>query len=270
MDKIVKKVNKLVTKKKGIGRDKIVGELKFHENFTSVFVEKHRDVLVWLPPSYKKEPEKSYPVLYMHDGQNLFDPKTSYAGMDWRVDETVSKLIKQNRINEIIVVGINNTNDRLDEYSDTLKGHNYISFIINELKPFVDNNYRTKKSPQHTAMMGSSMGGLISFLIAWNHSDIFSMAACMSSSFYYQNEIALRIVKEYEGKKKPVRIYIDHGEDGLIHGQQMFIELSRKGYIIGTDIDYFYSPGASHNENEWAARLERPILFFFKKNPDEA
>ncbi len=113
--------------------------------------------------------------------------------------------------------------------------------------------------------MGSSMGGLISFLIAWKHPDVFSKAGCLSSSFYYNKDKILKMVKNYRGKKKNIQIYIDHGEDGLEKGQKMFSLLTEKGYIIGTDIDYYYAPGAAHNENAWAERLERPLLFFFGK-----
>jgi predicted alpha/beta superfamily hydrolase len=109
------------------------------------------------------------------------------------------------------------------------------------------------------------MGGLISFLIAWNHPEVFSMAGCMSSSFYYHEDKALKMVKNYSGPKKNIRIYIDHGEDGLIRGQKMFCTLASKGYLIGTDMDYYYAPDAEHNEQAWAERLERPLLFFFKK-----
>ena len=201
----------------------------------------------------------------MHDGQNIMDPMTSFAGMDWRVDETLTKLIRKNMIKEIIVVGINNSKDRIKEYSDSEAGRNYIKFMIEELKPFIDSGYRTLSDRENTAVMGSSMGGLISFLIAWNHSEIFSKAGCMSSSFYYQDDKAIKMVKNFSGQKKNIKIYIDHGEDGLVRGQQMFCTLTAKGYLIGTDIDYYYASGAEHNEKEWADRLERPLLFFFKK-----
>lgn len=246
-------------------KTKIIGDVKYHRKFHSDFLNNKRDIIVWMPPSYKEDFRKRYPVLYMHDGQNIMDPKTSYAGMDWRVDETLTKLIKQNKIQEIIVVGIYNTKERLDEYSDTEIGQNYIKFITKELKPFIDSGYRTLTGKENTSVMGSSMGGLISFLIAWNHPEIFSKAGCLSSSFYYQDDKALKMVKDYSGPKKNIKIYIDHGEDGLVRGQKMFCSLTKKGYLIGADIDYYYEPGAEHNEKAWAERLERPLQFFFKK-----
>lgn len=249
-------------------KDEIVGKAEYHKEFASSILNNKRDIIVWLPIGYnsQKNPNKRYPVLYMHDGQNIMDPKTAYVGKDWRVDETVMKLIRQKKIKEIIVVGIYNTPDRLDEYSWTEKGQNYLKFIVTELKPFIDSNYKTLSDKDNTAVMGSSMGGLISFYAAWHYPDVFSMAACMSSSFYYNNDKSLKLVQSYRGKKKQVKFYIDHGEDGLIRGQKMFCLLSQKGYVLGQDIDYFYAPGAEHNEREWAARLERPLFFFFKHN----
>lgn len=260
------KQNKNQSKRTVKEKEEIVGKVEYHKEFASSILNNKRDIIVWLPIGYnpQKNPNKKYPVLYMHDGQNIMDPKTAYVGKDWRVDETVMKLIRQKKIKEIIVVGIYNTPDRLDEYSWTEKGQNYLKFIVTELKPFIDSNYKTLSDKDNTAVMGSSMGGLISFYAAWHYPDIFSMAACMSSSFYYNNDKSLKLVQSYRGKKKQVKFYIDHGEDGLIRGQKMFCLLSQKGYVLGQDIDYFYAPGAEHNEKEWAARLERPLLFFFK------
>lgn len=251
--------------KKSGEKDEIVGKVEYHKDFQSSFLGNKRDIVVWMPNGYdsSKNKNKRYPVLYMHDGQNILDPRTSYAGKDWRIDETLNKLIKQKKIKEIIVVGIYNSPDRLDEYSWSDKGRNYLRFIIEEVKSFIDDKYRTLVNNENTAIMGSSMGGLISFYAAWHHPEIFSMAGCMSSSFYYNNDSSIKQVQDYEGSKKHIKFYIDHGEDGAIRGQRMFVELSQKGYVIGKDIDYYYAPGAEHNEKEWAARLERPLLFFF-------
>jgi predicted alpha/beta superfamily hydrolase len=243
----------------------IIGNVDFHYDVYSAILNNKRDFFVWLPPGYELNPAKHYPVLYMHDGQNLIDPKTSYAGKDWQVDETITRLIKEYKIKEIIVVGIYNTNDRLEEYSDSEKGERYRKFIIEELKPFVDSKYRTLPDNKNTAIMGSSMGGLASFLMTWKHPEVFSMAACMSSSFYYNDDKVFKMLDEYTGLKKHIKFYIDHGEDGLIRGQRMFCKLTQMGYVIGTDLDYFYAPKAEHNESEWAKRLERPLIFFFGK-----
>jgi predicted alpha/beta superfamily hydrolase len=247
------------------GRKGIVGKVHYHRKFRSESLDNYRDIFVWLPPSYSVLAEKRYPVLYMHDGQNLINPVTSFAGMDWQVDETVTRLIKAGRMKEIIVVGINNTKDRLEEYSDSKKGNNYIKFITDELKPFIDSEYRTLPDSKNSAVMGSSMGGLISFITAWKHPEVFSIAGCMSSSFYYDNDKIFETIKSHDKPFRGQKIYIDHGEDGLTRGQKMFALLTMKGFIIGTNIDYYYARGADHNEAAWAERLERPLLFFFGK-----
>jgi predicted alpha/beta superfamily hydrolase len=254
-----------VKKRKIPGKVKIMGNVEHLKNFYSHNLNNKRDLIVWLPPSYNEDAARRYPVLYMHDGQNIMNPKTSFSGTDWRVDETLTKLIKEDKIEEVIVIGIYNTHDRLEEYSDSEKGKKYIKFIIEELKPFVDLRYRTLRDRKNTAAMGSSMGGLISFFMVWNHQDVFCKAGCLSSSFYYNSDKAIEMVIKHSGQKKKIKIYIDHGEDGLLKGQKMFSELTAKGYVVGKDIDYYYEPGAGHNENAWAKRLERPLFFLFKK-----
>jgi predicted alpha/beta superfamily hydrolase len=252
-------------KKRAAGRDEIIGISRILTDFHSKHLDNYRNIVIWLPPGYKKlrNADKKYPVLYMHDGQNLIDPKTSFSSKDWRVDETVVKLSKAKRMKEIIVVGIYNTPERLEEYSDSPKGELYLKFMVEELKPFIDNNYRTLPQRECTAIMGSSMGGLISFIAGWKHYDVFSMAGSMSSSFYYDNEKVFDIVNPLGRPKEKVKFYIDHGEDGLIRGQKMFCRLTELGYVVGDDVDYHYAPNAEHNESAWAERLERPLLFFF-------
>jgi len=259
------KRKRIFRKKKRTNTKAIIGNVEFHREIYSQIMDNKRDFFVWLPPGYDLNPSKSFPVLYMHDGQNLIDPKISYAGKDWQVDETVTRLIKEYKIKEIIVVGIYNNKDRLEEYSDSEKGEKYRKFIIEELKAFVDSKYRTLPDNINTAIMGSSMGGLASFLIAWKHPEVFSMAGCMSSSFYYNDDKVFNMLDEYTGTKKHIKFYIDHGEDGLVRGQKMFSNLTQMGYVIGTDLDYFFAPKAEHNESEWAKRIERPLIFFFGK-----
>jgi len=252
-------------KKRGAGREEIFGTSRMHQKMYSHHLDNERNIIVWMPPGYKRlrNAHKRYPVLYMHDGQNLIDPKTSFAGMDWRVDETVSRLSKAKKMKDVIVVGIYNTPDRLNEYSDSVKGEKYLKFIVNELKPFIDSNYRTFPERENTAIMGSSMGGLISFIAGWKYDNVFSMAGCMSSSFYHDDEKIFDMINENSGPKKKVKLYIDHGEDGLMRGQKMYVKLTELGYVIGKDMDYFYAPRAEHTESAWADRLERPLLFFF-------
>src|SRR3990167_7589667 len=146
---IITKRKKLSTfqKQKPINcKHKIVGKVEHHRKFYSKTLNNRRDILVWLPPSYKKEKQRRYPVLYMQDGQNIMDPRTAYIGVDWQVDETVSRLIKVGELQEIIIVGIYNTPERLEEYSDSPKGKNFMKFMVEQLKPFIDKYYRTMAS----------------------------------------------------------------------------------------------------------------------------
>src|SRR4030065_2647327 len=150
------KRKKVIRKKKRTDTKAIIGNVEFHREIYSKILDKKRDFFVWLPPGYNLNPSKSYPVLYMHDGQNLIDPKISYAGKDWQVDETVTRLIKEYKIKEVIVVGIYNTGDRLEEYSDTEKGEKDLKFLIEELKPLVDSKFKKLSDSKNTHTLGSS------------------------------------------------------------------------------------------------------------------
>lgn len=243
-------------------KKEITGKVEYHRNFESEQLRQNRDIIVWLPPDYDTSRKKRYPVLYMHDGQNIMDPATSYIGVDWRVDEWAERLILQKKMEPCIIVGINNTRDRLNEYSDSPTGLHYRLFIIEELKKFIDREYRTLPDRENTAAMGSSMGGLCSMLLAWNHSEVFSRAACLSSSFYYSNDKIFKLIHFADDKPK-IRIYIDSGEDGKRDAQKMFVLLSQRGFVIGDDLDYYYAKGEHHTESAWANRLERPLTFLF-------
>jgi predicted alpha/beta superfamily hydrolase len=248
----------------------ITGTVKYFRALKSPKLRHPRDVIVWLPPSYEKNKTQRYPVLYMHDGQNIIDPRTSFDGRDWRVDEVADSLIRANKMEEIIVVGIYNSPDRAPEYSDSELGRGYIDFVANELKPLIDQTYRTKSDAKNTAVMGSSMGGLSSFLFVWKRPDIFSKAGCLSSAFLWDDNRILREVKNYSGPKKPIRVYLDDGSEGLEARlkpgyDEMVSLLQEKGYKRGVDLEYFYDNGAAHNEPAWAKRLWRPLLFMFGK-----
>ncbi|MFZ4619410.1 MAG: alpha/beta hydrolase-fold protein [Bacteroidota bacterium] len=244
----------------------IRGTVEYHRQLWGEGLNHSRDVIVWLPPSYSKNLKKHYPVLYMHDGQNIFDPSTSFGGYDWRVDEVADSLIKLKQIEEIIIVGIYNSPDRLPEYSDSPLGDAYLNFVANVLKPKIDSTYRTKPGKEHTGIMGSSLGGLSSMLFVWKRPDVFGMAGCVSSSFWYDNEKTLKEVKEYSGHKKHLKIYLDCGgrEKELISGYKRMVEiLKHKGYTKGKDLEYTLDTKGTHNEYYWAKRVWRPLLFMF-------
>lgn len=163
---------------------------------------KPRDIIVWLPPGYDENINERYPVLYMHDGQNIVDPKTSSFGIDWQIDEVADSLIRENKIEPIIVVGIYNTADRSSEYKNIDSGFVYMDFVINKLKPLIDKTYRTKPDKENTANGGSSLAGLTSLMFVWEHPEVFSKAICMSSAFKIENIDYVSDIEKYSGAKK--------------------------------------------------------------------
>jgi len=247
---------------------RITGTVRYHRGLKGEGLRYARDLIVWLPPSYEKSQGRRYPVLYMHDGQNIIDPKTSFAGFDWQVDEVADSLIHAGRMKEIIIVGIYNTPDRMIEYSDTSVGKAYAKFVVHVVKPFIDSTYRTLPDRANTAVMGSSLGGLISFLFAWWYPDVFSKAGCLSSVFTHNDGRILKDVEAYSGPRKNIKIYVDCGgfaaEATLKPGMDKMVDLlCQKGYNEGTDFEHFYDASADHSERAWAARVWRPLEFFF-------
>ncbi|MCJ7554358.1 MAG: alpha/beta hydrolase-fold protein [Ignavibacteriaceae bacterium] len=247
----------------------ITGTVEYIRNFESEGLEP-RDIIIWLPPSYDSLIDKSYPVLYMHDGQNIIDPATSSFNIDWQLDETADSLIKAGAIEEIIIVGIYNTFNRRSEYSPNDTGYRYMDFIVHELKPFVDKNYRTKPEPEFTAVGGSSMGGLISFMLAWEYPHIFSKAACLSPTFIYNEFNYVKNVNNYDGSQKPVLFYIDNGGIDLEQKLQPGIDdmmkvLKEKGYKIDKDYFWYKDENAVHSESAWAERVWRFLILFFSR-----
>jgi len=249
----------------------ITGIVSYHRNLYSPQLDNQRDIIVWLPPSYSTDNLAHYPVLYMHDGQNIIDPFTSFVGQDWQMDETATQMIKSGTINEIIIVGISYTNDRTPEYSPVLSGQQYSAFIINTLKPFIDTEYRTKPEPKFTATMGSSMGGIISFHLAWDYPHVFGMAGCLSPAFMVNEMEIVKRVASYTGANKSLLFYIDNGTVGLELKLQpavdeMILSLEQAGFEAGTSLIYLIAQDAEHNEATWAKRVAVPLRFFFGKD----
>jgi predicted alpha/beta superfamily hydrolase len=245
----------------------ITGVVKYHPKIKGKGINE-RDVIVWLPPGYDENTEEHYPVLYMHDGQNMFDPKTSAIGVDWQIDEAADSLIRKGYIEPIIIVGIHNTPHRSSEYSSNDTGYAYMNFVVNELKLFIDDKYRTLTDREFTATGGSSMGGLISFMLLWKHSDVFSQAACLSPALKIRKYDFVTPVANYTGDKKNIAIYIDNGgvgvEDSLQAGiDDMLSVLKKKGYAENGDLYWYKDAEAKHTEGDWAKRIWRPLIYMF-------
>lgn len=246
------------------------GNIIEHKNFIFIGLEP-RDISVWLPPSYKIDVNKKYPVLYMHDGQNLFDESGGFSGSEWKVDETADSLIKAGLIKEIIVVGINNSKDRRPEYSNTELGKKYCRLLIDSIKTFIDKNYRTLSDKNNTATAGSSMGGLISFILGWEFPEVFSMVGSFSPAMKVKLNDTLSIdylveIQKNKGKKL-LKIYIDNGslfDEKLQPGvDECLKELKKRGYIEGKDLLYIKDNNSDHNEIAWAKRFPEFLKFMF-------
>lgn len=245
-----------------------------------------RNVEIMLPPGY--DPELKYDVLYMHDGQNVFDPFTAYAGVDWGVDEQVVKLQNENKIRPVIVVVSWCTEKRFFEYmpnkpvqdikalknsgklNEDLLSDNYLKFIINELKPFVDKNFNTYQTPDHTFIMGSSMGGLISCYAICEYPEVFGGAACLSTHWPAYDGIFLKYIKDNLPDPSTHKIYFDYGTvtlDSLYEPYQKQADemMKTRGFMDGKNWVTRKFEGAAHNENAWNARVNIPIEFFLGK-----
>jgi len=254
-------------------RGQITGTVKYHRGMKGAGIQ-DRDVIVWLPPGYQIDKNTRYPVVYMHDGQNVFDPATSSFGVDWQVDETADSLIKKKSIPPLIVVGIYNTTDRFREYTPGEKGDAYVNFVVNTVKPFIDTTYRTKRDRKNTIVGGSSAGGIISFMIVWEHSDIFSKAICMSPAFKSPSSLAMsfdyvKVVAESR-RRENVFFYIDNGGVGLESQLQPGIDgmvsaLKKKGYKEQKDYVYIVDSNARHFEADWAKRFPNALMLALRK-----
>ncbi len=244
----------------------ITGYVEYINNL-SFKALKNRDLIIWLPPSYKFDQTKRYPVLYMQDGQNIVDPATSSFGIDWQIDETADSLISVSKIKELIIVGIYNTSDRSEEYSPGTLGELYMEMIVKKIKPMIDKRYRTLKDRKNTAVAGSSMGGLISLMLIINYPEYFSMAACLSPAFKYNGFDYTPEIEKLE-KDNGIKLYIDNGtvglEEKLLPG---VLEAKKKllnlGFTEGKDFIFFIDKNATHNEAAWAKRTYRYLEYFF-------
>ncbi len=221
-------------------------------------------IRIYHPPGYEENSLKRYPTLYMHDGVNLFFPEEAFLGREWQVDETMAALDGMSLIDKVVVIAIH-AGDRLTDF--TAPGYYaYGRFLADELKPAVDRNLRTLAGPATTAVMGSSLGGVVSFHLAWQRPELFGKAACLSSSFTFRDDLLARVADE---PKKPAVFYLDSGWPGDNYEVTRSLRdlLARRGYRFGDDLLYFAFPNARHDESFWAMRSHIPFQFFFGKTP---
>ncbi len=266
-------------------RQGVVGDLRVAQDVHSPELNNRRDIVVYLPPGYAQSAER-YPVLYMQDGQNLFDPATSFAG-EWAVDQTMEQLSYSEQLAGIVVAIPNMGVERLNEYGPFVDKHHggghglpYVNFLADTLKPLIDASFRTRPEPHATGVMGSSMGGLISLYAFFRRPDIFGFAGAMSPSLWFANGAIFTFVEN--AHFNPGKLYLDAGtrEMGGNRARQHKREQSRryyasvrrmkrvlvrKGYRPLRDILHVEEQWAGHNESAWNRRLPRALSFFLQQ-----
>lgn len=253
----------------------LTGTFRHHSQVASQYVQHPRNVWVYLPPGYT--PTQRYPVLYMHDGNNLFDRSTAFGGSEWQVDENAERLIRAGQMRPVIIVGIGNTAARMSEYTwypDQIDGKPqggngaaYGRFVVEELKPLIDRTYATRPEREHTAIMGSSLGGLISFYVGMQYPHVFGKVGMMSPSIWWKDRAILADVPRLQ---RDTQVWVDMGtregrqpEVGLQNAKDFAHALEQQGFEHFRNLAFHIEPGGEHNEQSWAGRIERPLRFFF-------
>ena len=274
----------------GARRGGVTGVVKSLGTVGSKYVAARR-VDVWLPPGYDAGRRRRYPVLYMHDGQNLFDPQTSYIGVDWGVDEAMTRLIAGGKVREAVVVGVWNTPQRVAEYmpQKALAGldpsrademfrpalseplaDNYLKFLVTELKPLVDARFRTLPGREDTLIMGSSMGGLISLYALSEYPKVFGGAGCVSTHWPAAGGAAVEYFRTRLPDPATHKIYFDYGTETLDAHYEPFQKrvdamMEAAGYREGKNWVTKKFPGDEHSERAWRRRVHVPLEFLLAR-----
>ncbi|MCC6603005.1 MAG: alpha/beta hydrolase [Anaerolineae bacterium] len=262
-----------------------------HNHFPSRFVPA-RHVHVWLPDDYVQQPQTRYSVLYMHDGQNLFDPATAMGGETWGVAEALARLTAAGTVRPTIIVGIFNHINRWEEYwperplthphaaqlrqqfnaivTVPVRSDNYLRFVVTEVKAFIDQAYRTLPAPEETFIMGSSMGGLISLYALCEYPEVFGGAGCLSTHWPAVEGIILPYLETALPAPGRHKLYFDYGTatlDALYEPLQKPVDalMVRKGYHEGQNWLTRRFEGAEHNEPAWRARIDLPLTFLLSQ-----
>jgi predicted alpha/beta superfamily hydrolase len=233
-----------------------------------------RPVQVWLPPNYERDTERRYPVLYLHDGQNVFD--AAAAGAEWQVDETAQRLVVDGQIQPLIIVAVHNTSRRIDEYTATAMKYEgdtrgglapaYARYLIEQLKPSIDARYRTLPDAAHTAVGGSSLGGIMSLWLAMHHNEVFGAALVISPSLWWDDEFPIRDVARTPlpmSVDRP-RLWLDMGTDEGSQAIRQLRKLRAQLFARGwqrTTLNYVEVAGGTHDEASWAARFGDMLRF---------
>ncbi len=258
------------------------GNIRMHVGFHSTLLNNDRTLAVYLPPGYDESPDKRYPVLYLQDGQNLFDTATSFAGVEWNVDETAEKLINDGTIEPVIIVGVYNTPDRTEEYTPlqineddpVARGVYYGWFVAYEAKRFIDKTYRTLPDREHTTIGGSSLGGLIALDTARAHNDIFGNCVALSPALWSAEGELLSTWTADHDWMQGTRFWIDMGEgetedypsgEAVPHLQTLAATMQSAGLVKGTDYQETVVEGEEQNEAAWSKRFGDVLTYLYGK-----
>ncbi len=250
------------------------GQLRKHDRFRSRFLRNQRDLIVYLPPGYDEQPWRRFPVLYLHDGQNLFDRATAFGGQDWNVHGAADRLIHGGTVEPLIIVGIYNTGrSRIHEYTPTKtpklgggRADRYGKFLLQEVMPFIQREYRAQGEPSSTGIGGSSLGGLVSLYFGLKYPQTFSKIAALSPSVWWNQRMILRFAAAATPQPRP-RIWLDIGtKEGprIVPDVEQFRDvLVKKGWRQGEDLHYERVEGGEHNELAWSQRIGRVLEFLY-------
>jgi len=256
----------------------LTGDIRRHPAFASKLLGNEREILVYLPPGYRRS-RRRYPVLYMNDGQNVFDAATSFTGVEWGIDESCERLIREEKIAPLIVVAVANAGaDRIHEYTPTRGVYSamgetgrsralasrYGRFLVEELKPFIDRKYRTRPEGEFTGLGGSSLGGLVTMVLGLRFPETFTRLAVMSPSIWWDDCVLYRLVQTLR-RKPALRVWLDTGtaEPGWERAAVLRDGLVSKGWQLGDDLAFLEAEGAGHHEGAWAYRMESVLTFLF-------
>jgi predicted alpha/beta superfamily hydrolase len=257
------------------------GDLRIHE-FGSRIFRNTRFLRVWLPPGYEDPQNQTmrYPVLYLNDGQNLFESSTAFGGVEWQADESADRLIREGAIPPLIIIGIDNTGkDRLREYTPyrsmqrmmlRVQGRYYPDFLTKEVMPFAERNYRIAPGPENTGLGGSSLGALIALYTVIVRPDLFGKLLLESPSLWVSNRQILR-----ESRKVriwPERIFLAAGtaeardaarSRTVVDDVRELGAIVRRAVLSEKRLRLTVAEGATHNESAWAARFPEALQFLF-------
>jgi predicted alpha/beta superfamily hydrolase len=251
--------------------------LRMHCNFHSIYLPDDRDVIVYVPPGYDEEPERMYPVLYMHDGQNLFDGETSFVkGRTWQVREHADAAIESGEVEPLIIVGIYNTGGRrIAEYTPEAnkqmgggEADLYGLLLTRELMPWIASKYRVKSERDATGLGGSSLGGLVTLFLGLKHAECFGRLAVMSPSVWWNHKSILGYVNERAPQiwDRP-RMWLDigdrEGHKTMRDVEQLAKRLRANGWRPGETLHFELVRGGTHDEASWATRVRAMLSFLF-------